>query len=304
MADLEKGKEITAAVGTKVGETVSVIQTQAQKVYDRWSTVPIFIGSILWIIAVVFQFSPVLRADYSAQGLALQGFVFVIFLGDIITRFVLEPNRRGFFKREWILVVALFIPPLRILFVLAAISRLHKSSTTLARQVGLVALYAVTTVVLLGALLTLIAEIDAPNATIDSFGDSVWWAFETVTTVGYGDYTPVTTAGRTTAVIIMFTGAAAVGGLTAVLASWFATRAHGAGKQEQEADDAANAEAATQPSAEQATIEALHTRLAAMEHHLAELIRRLDTSQGGVSVTDEIDGKAAPADTPGMRGGK
>ena len=35
------------------------------------------------------------------------------------------------------------------------------------------------------------------------FGDSVWWSFVTALTVGYGDYVPVTFAGRLAAIVLM-----------------------------------------------------------------------------------------------------
>jgi voltage-gated potassium channel len=53
----------------------------------------------------------------------------------------------------------------------------------------------------------------------------VWWAFVTVTTVGYGDFYPVTTWGRITACFIMGTGLLTLAVVTAQVASSFVTQA-------------------------------------------------------------------------------
>jgi voltage-gated potassium channel len=52
----------------------------------------------------------------------------------------------------------------------------------------------------------------------------VWWAFETISTVGYGDFTPVTEVGRLVAVGLMIGGIATLGIVTATLASWIVDR--------------------------------------------------------------------------------
>lgn len=61
----------------------------------------------------------------------------------------------------------------------------------------------------------------APGANIHDFGGAVWWAFSTVTTVGYGDRFPVTTAGRAVAGLLMVTGVRLFGVITAAVAAWF-----------------------------------------------------------------------------------
>ena len=53
------------------------------------------------------------------------------------------------------------------------------------------------------------AERGKPGANIETFGEAVWWAFVTITTVGYGDFYPVTAHGRFVAVLLMAGGVAA-----------------------------------------------------------------------------------------------
>jgi voltage-gated potassium channel len=69
--------------------------------------------------------------------------------------------------------------------------------------------------------IVLYAENGAPNANIKTYPEAVWWAFVTITTVGYGDYYPVTTLGRTGAVILMFFGLGIIGVLSSFLSTTF-----------------------------------------------------------------------------------
>lgn len=75
-------------------------------------------------------------------------------------------------------------------------------------------------VVFIGAFGVYLAESDS-NKAVGSFGDALWWAFVTVTTVGYGDVSPVTFEGRIIAVILMLTGIGVIGIFTASVASYF-----------------------------------------------------------------------------------
>lgn len=67
-------------------------------------------------------------------------------------------------------------------------------------------------------------EYDAPGATITTFRTALWWAVVTTTTVGYGDYTPVTPVGRGIAMVVMSVGIGLIGTVSATVAAWFVTR--------------------------------------------------------------------------------
>jgi voltage-gated potassium channel len=111
------------------------------------------------------------------------------------------------------------------------------------------------------ALAVLDAERDAPNATITNFGDALWWAVTTITTVGYGDRYPVTTEGRLIAGALMVAGIALVGVITASLASWFVQRI----------GEMASAEEQTQ-----ATVDALLDEVRALRREVEKLRQNRD----------------------------
>lgn len=44
------------------------------------------------------------------------------------------------------------------------------------------------------------------NENVQNYLDALWWGVATITTVGYGDIIPVTTAGRVIGIVLMYTG--------------------------------------------------------------------------------------------------
>jgi voltage-gated potassium channel len=72
-------------------------------------------------------------------------------------------------------------------------------------------------VVLGGGAALLLAEGGRPDSTVRSWGDALWWSLTTVTTTGYGDHVPVTTAGRLIAAAVMVSGVAVIGAVAAIV---------------------------------------------------------------------------------------
>ena len=56
---------------------------------------------------------------------------------------------------------------------------------------------------------------------VRNLGDGIWWALVTITTVGYGDITPVTTLGRVVASSLMLLGLGLIATITAIVSSKF-----------------------------------------------------------------------------------
>jgi voltage-gated potassium channel len=157
------------------------------------------------------------------------------FFADFVKQFIQAKGARlAYMKYGWIdLLSSIPIIPgaalgrifriLRILKVIRQVSKLSDITEGLFRNPTAGA-FAVTSVlavstVFMSAFLVLEAECNVAGAKISNAGDALWWAVTTVTTVGYGDVYPITTAGRYVGVITMFVGIAVAGSLTATMAS-------------------------------------------------------------------------------------
>ena len=78
---------------------------------------------------------------------------------------------------------------------------------------------AIITLSIVGSLLVLHWESAHPDGNIVTAHITLWWVVETISTVGYGDYYPVTAGGRIVAALLMLSGVSLFGALTA----WIAT---------------------------------------------------------------------------------
>jgi voltage-gated potassium channel len=167
--------------------------------------------------------------------------VCLIFLGDFAFNLSGSKPKRAYFleQRGWLDLLG-SLPsfgflPFTGLFRLARLSRLARITKLLRGQAGkdlvidvlknrgqyatFITILAAGLVLSIASLVILQFESRSEDANIRTGGDAIWWGLVTITTVGYGDFYPVTTLGRLTGVFVMFAGIGIIGALASILAS-------------------------------------------------------------------------------------
>jgi voltage-gated potassium channel len=167
------------------------------------------------------------RPEIATAELVLTG-LFVLEFGS---RILAARSRLDYLKGHWIDIIALAPPiriarPLRLLRLLrlvrafAGIYRAGMHLNGLARHKGFAwLLLAWLGVMALCSAWLYIAE-HGINKAVDNPFDALWWGVVTLTTVGYGDVTPVTTEGRIAAMVLMLLGIGLFGAITATITSY------------------------------------------------------------------------------------
>ncbi|MGG5259684.1 potassium channel family protein [Phycicoccus avicenniae] len=193
--------------------------------WERRAEVPLLLLAVAFLLAYAWPvLDPRLDSDLRSFLTVASWTVWGAFAVDFSARVWLAEHRVEYVARHWYDVALIVLPmlrPLRLLRLLAFARVLNRSAAS--SLIGRVSTYVAGVAILavfLGAIAVLDAEQNAPTANITSFGDALWWASTTVTTVGYGDRYPVTTEGRFVAVALMIVGIAVVGAVTASIATW------------------------------------------------------------------------------------
>ena len=167
------------------------------------------------------------RPEIEAAELILTG----IFAVEFGSRILAARSRVDYFRGHWIDLVAL-VPPIRVARALrllrllrlvrafAGIYRAGMHVHGLARHKGFAwLLLAWLGVMVVCSAWLYIAE-HGVNKAVDNPFDALWWGVDTLTTVGYGDVTPVTQEGRLAAMALMLLGIGLFGAITATITSY------------------------------------------------------------------------------------
>lgn len=228
-----QGKAPSNEIPKKAPDAQSAPKSWIRKVaddYNQWEkyTVwPMFILSLVFVALTALVISPPAdldRADWRHITL-ITLLLWALFVCDFLVRLLLSQNRKKFLTTQSFELLTLLIPYLRPFLLIRYMWRLsyfrHKGVSGLQQRaiiaVAMFALFFVYT----SSTVVWVVERSAPHANILNWGDAIWWGFVTISTVGYGDYYPVTTAGRLVAVGLMVGGLFVVGVTSATIISAF-----------------------------------------------------------------------------------
>ncbi|ARP69304.1 ion transporter [Streptomyces pluripotens] len=193
--------------------------------WEQRTEIPLFLAALLFIAAYAAR---VLAVDMPALWQDVCGFallaLWMLFAVDYGVRWRLSGQGLRFVPAHPLHTVVVILPllrPLRIIPLYDVMRRRHVQPR-LSLHARVIAYASLSTLLLgfAGSLAVYQQERDAPGATMRTFGDAVWWACSTLSTVGYGDITPVTPLGRVIASGMMAGGLALLGAVTGSFSSW------------------------------------------------------------------------------------
>lgn len=245
----------------------------------------LFIGalSVLSIVNLVLMVAFTQNQYIENVLIVINAIMTPIFLGDFLYRFFTSESKAQYFWRGfgWAdLLSSLPLARAKVLrlFRLWRVIRLFVEfgARNLVRQfiahraenALLTVVFLVICVLEFGSLAVLRAELAAPDANIKDASDAIWWAYVTITTVGYGDRFPTTSAGRIVGIFVMTAGVGLFGTLSGFLANKFL--APPPAEEQEEAETAATAQ---DPKARLAELRRL---IAAQEQATAEFKRQIE----------------------------
>jgi len=208
--------------------------------------------SVLSIFNLLVFVIPRIDPVVSGVVAVVDGFITVIFILDFLYRFFTAESKRDYFFRNWgwaDLLASMPVQQLKIfrVFRIVRVIRLLRTYgwRNMVREIRenrassalYLTIFMVIIVLEFGGMGIVFAEAYNTDSNIKTAGDGVWWAFVTITTVGYGDLFPVTNLGRFMGFFVMVLGVGSFAVLTGFLANAFLSPANEDSLEEVDATD-------------------------------------------------------------------
>jgi voltage-gated potassium channel len=185
--------------------------------YRRRTQTPLDVLALvtLWLVVV----PPTKLGIDTTVAVTLRVALSAVYAIDFMIRIKLAPEHGRYFRTHRRFIIVVILPATRLFFSLRLLTSGFRRGSL--EQFGAVAL----ALFLNGATIVYFFEHQAQGANIHTYGEALWWAVVTVSTVGYGDYYPVTMGGRLTAVLLMVLGFTVLAVITAQIAASFIAQA-------------------------------------------------------------------------------
>lgn len=216
-------------------------QSEILQQLEDWLEIPMLFLSFVWLALFIVEVIWGLSRFLDVVGIA----IWILFILDFAIKFFLAPRKLLYLKRNWLTVLALVLPAIRVLRIvnvvralktaqaarglrlLGVMTRTNRGMRALAASVNrrgfgyVVGLTAIVT--LIGAAGMYAFENEAPDSTIKDYGTALWWTAMIITTMG-SDYFPKTAEGRILCFLLALYAFAVFGYVTATLATFFIGR--------------------------------------------------------------------------------
>lgn len=236
--------------------------------YEAKADIALSFAAVAFLVCYA---TPILKPDLApstAQALQFASrVIWVFFAIDFVLRVYVARAHLRYVRTHLLdlaIVVLPFFQPLRLLRLVVLVRLFNRrAGASLRGKIGMYVVSASVIIIFIAALAVLEVERNAPGSHLDSFPDSVWWAFVTVTTVGYGDIAPVTLTGRAVAVGLMIYGIGLLGTVTGTLASWMVEQIDDQGEERKKRESRAHGETLSEVRALRAEIAELRELVAA-----------------------------------------
>lgn len=203
----------------------------------RWLDVPVFSAAILTIPVMIVEAIDT-SAGWTIAAIVANWFIWTVFLIDLVVMTTISDGKFRYAKAAWldVLIVLTSFPVLttfgvlrlarlgrigpvlrvlRLVRLAAVISRGSSAAKKVFGGKGFTYVAVITLFLVIG--FAVAATLIDPE--IETIDQGLWWSVVTITTVGYGDLTPSSVAGRITGAVLMFVGIGVVGVVTGLVAS-------------------------------------------------------------------------------------
>lgn len=195
----------------------------------------VFLGFI-WLFLLVIELVNGLSKPLQYASLT----IWVVFITDFLLKFTLAPKKGRFLIKNWLVIISLFIPALRVFRVfrivrllrglrgirivrlVSSLNRSMKSLETTMKRRAFSYVLIITIIVTFAGAAGMYA-FEKPNPGFESYAMALWWTAMRVITAG-NEFNPITLEGRGLAFLIALFGYTILGYITATFATFFIGR--------------------------------------------------------------------------------